>query len=53
MVEPSIWEKITAYVAEKNFDLAETAKEEEVFDASVENNSDDLIDDKKIRLYLR
>ena len=48
MVEPSIWEKITAYVAEKNFDLAETAKEEEVFDASVENNSDDIIDDKKL-----
>ena len=48
MVEPRIWEKITAYVAEKNFDLAETAKEEEVFDASVENNSDDLVDDQKL-----
>jgi len=50
MVEPNFWDKITAYMAENNVNVAKEAKvaQKEVAKTLIEDTNDDLIDDQKL-----
>jgi len=50
MVEPNFWDKITAFVAENNINMAKEAEavQNEVAKTAMEDTSDDLVDDQKL-----
>jgi len=50
MVEPNLWDKITAYMAESNLKTAKEAEvmHKEVDETLAENANDDPVDDQKL-----
>ena len=50
MSKPNFWDKITAYVAENKLNIAKEAEllQNEVVETSVENTSDDLVEDQRL-----